>query len=310
VDPLVRKRLGTAIRLLFGLVGLAFLAIAFRSNWDRSRQQILPSAWSFGGASALALGGLSFGARGWVSLLSGEASDSALARGFYTSQLGKYVPGALWQAAGQIGMAARAGVTTSRAVTAFPIHAIAQAAAGGTVGAGLLLVGWKTALAIRFASLSGLLLLPLLRRRWMVKALDVLSSLVNRDWPESYVPSQARILRSYGLAVIWVSASGAGFMLLASSVHATPSMAPAVPAFALAWTAGFLALPFPSGIGVREVVLIAVLGGSGSAAPLVGASVAHRLVTMAAEVVMIAWAAVRRSATLSSGRSPPGAGPI
>src|SRR6266516_7535109 len=162
MNPVVRKRLGVGVRLLLGAIGLLFLVVAFRSNWHRSRQQVLPSPWALGEAFVLVLTGLALAGRGWGSLLTGEASGAALASGYYTSQLGKYVPGGVWQAVGQVGLARRAGVSTSSAVTAFPVHAIAQATAGGTVGAGLLVAGTGIPFAIRVASLSGLLLLPLL----------------------------------------------------------------------------------------------------------------------------------------------------
>ena len=51
---------------------------------------------------------------------------------------------------------------------------------------------------------------------------------------------------------------------------------------------GFLAVPFPSGIGVREAVLIATVASPSGAGPVIVASVVHRLVTMLGELVMIA----------------------
>lgn len=308
--PIVPERrrqrwLGLALKIAFTIAGLVFLAIAFRRTWDRSRQHVLPSAWALGFAWVLAMVSLSFLAKSWVSLLSGQARGPALASAFYTAQLGKYLPGGVWQAAGQVGLARRAGVTTAFAVTAFPIHAIVQAAAGGTVGVALAFLGWRVPLPVRLASLSGLLLLPLLRRAWMVRAVGILARLLRRTWPETLVPSQARILRSYAIGIAAVVSSGAGFMVLASSLRTGISMAALVPAFALAWTAGFLALPIPAGIGVREAVLIGLVGSGGAAAPLIGASIAHRLMTIAAEVVMIGLGAVREKRMPDRGAQSP-----
>jgi hypothetical protein len=309
MKPAARRRLGTALRILFAIVGLAFLAVAFRDDWGRSRQHVLPSGWAFLGAFLLLLVVVALSARAWVALLSDRAQGAALARGFYASQLGKYVPGAVWQAASQVGLARRAGVATAQAVTAFPVSAATQATAGGTVGAGLLLVGWRIPLSLRLASIAGLLLLPVLRRTWMVKAVDILGRILKRGWSESLVPSQSRILRSYAYNVGTLILSGTGFMLLSTSVHAVTSTAACVPGFALAWTVGFLALPFPSGVGVREAVLIAVLGRPGAAAPLIGASIAHRLVTIVAELTMILWATIRGARELRVKSGPSGAGP-
>jgi uncharacterized membrane protein YbhN (UPF0104 family) len=67
-----------------------------------------------------------------------------------------------------------------------------------------------------------------------------------------------------------------------------------VPAFAVAWTTGFLAVPFPSGIGIREGVLIAATGSPSGAASVIAASIVHRLVTMVGEIVMILFSRRRR----------------
>jgi glycosyltransferase 2 family protein len=309
MNPVFRRRLGVGVRLLLGGIALVFLVVAFRSNWDRSRQQVLPSAWAFAEAFVLVLVGLVLGARGWASLLSGEASGAALAGGFYTAQLGKYVPGGVWQAVGQVGLARRAGVGTSSAVTAFPVHAIAQATAGGTVGAGLIVAGQSVPLAIRLASLSGLLLLPLLRRAWMVRVVGLLARVLKRSWPGSLVPTQSRILRSYCYAVGSILSNGVAFTLLALSVHAVPSAIAGVAGYALAWTAGFLAVPFPSGVGIREAVLIAIFGPFGGTAPIIGASVAHRLVAIVAELLMTVWASTLGARRIAVGSGTPRAGP-
>jgi glycosyltransferase 2 family protein len=300
------RRPGPLIRPLFGMVGLVFLAITFWETWNRSHQRVLPSGLALGGAALLGVVVLAFAGRSWASLLSGRAPRVALARGFYVSQLGKYVPGAIWQAVGQIGLAQRAGVDTSLAVTAFPVHAITQATAGGTIGAGLLLFGWNVPLRLRIVSLSGLLLLPLLQRSWMVRVLNALGRVTKRTWPDELVPPQRSIVRSYAWASAALLVAGLGFTLIASSVHAETSAVASVPAFAVAWTVGFLALPFPSGVGIREAVLIAVLARPGSTAPMIAASLAHRAATISAEASMILWVSIRGRRVPPDSRSPGG----
>ena len=289
----IKRWVGLGLRILFGIAGLVFMGIAFQRTWIRSRQDVVPPAWRTAGAGALILAGLVFASRSWAALFGEEASGRALARGFYTAQLGKYVPGGIWQAVGQVGLATRAGARWSHASTAFAAQAVTQVAAGGTVGAGLLAFGWGLPWGIRLSALLSLLLLLPLHRAWMLRAVRFLLRVMRKEAPDDIVPSQERILISYGWAVGTILGSGLAFALLASSVDATPSFAAATPAFALAWTAGFLAIPFPSGLGVREAVLIGILGGTGGAAPVIAASVAHRLVTMSGEVLMILVARVR-----------------
>src|SRR5438105_12183179 len=124
------RHLGRALRWLFGLAGITFLVIAFRETWRRSQGLPIPKAWAFAAAELLLLFGLLCLARGWARLFSDPGINRSLAAGFYTSQLGRYIPGAVWQFFGQVGLATQAGPSLSRASTAFGVHAAVQLAAG------------------------------------------------------------------------------------------------------------------------------------------------------------------------------------
>ena len=56
--------------------------------------------------------------------------------------------------------------------------------------------------------------------------------------------------------------------------------------FIAAWVIGFLVIPIPSGVGIREAVLVAIVPGA-TAAPLLAASLAQRLVAIAAELLAV-----------------------
>lgn len=282
-----RRRLWRTLSVLFGLAGTIFLVIAFRATWDRAQTDVVPPLPTILGAAALAILGLLTASRGWGVLLESDIRAGTLARGFFASQLGKYIPGGVWQAMGQVGLAARAGVPMRRAAIAFPVHVITQAAAGGAAGAGLVFVTSALTGPARFLPLLGLLSLLFLSRRWMVRALHFMRRLLPRGADEETLPSQRAILRSFAWSLVTFLLSGLAFALLARSLGVSSLLAGAL-AFALAWTAGFLVLPLPSGVGVREAVLIATLATPENAAPVIAASVLHRLLTMAAEVALIA----------------------
>lgn len=280
--------LGRALRVLFGIVGLVFLAVAFRETWDRSQQTVLPSTVHLASAGALMLGALAFGSRGWACLFDAPGKHKALRGGYYVGQLGKYMPGGVWQAVGQVGLAKGTGIPASRAVAAFLTHAVVQAAAGATVASSLSVLRSDLPPVLRLGSVLGLLLLIPLRRDWTVRVVGLVGRLVRRaDVPDDLIASQRGILCSYGWTLVTTITSSFGFAILAWSVRATDSPIAAVPAFAFAWTVGFLAIPFPAGLGVREAVLIAMLDTGAGVAPIIAASLAHRLVTMIAELVMI-----------------------
>lgn len=287
-----RQRWGKVLRILFGVLGVAFMVLAFRHTWDQSQTHAFPRWWYIAVAEVLVIVGLAGASRGWIALFDGRGSDRALAQAFYTSQLGKYVPGAIWQAVGQVGLSRSADVSLAQATTAFPVHALTQVAAGGTVGAALAIVGLHLPGWIRLLAALGLVLVLPLRRVWMVRVLDAIARRFKKASSED-IPSQGAILRSYAWGIWTLVWSGAAFALLAHSLDAADPAIAAVPAFAAAWTVGFLAVPFPSGIGVREAVLIATVASPSGAGPVIVASVVHRLVTMLGELVMIAFTKTR-----------------
>lgn len=287
-----KRRIGGILRIVFAVLGLVFMAIAFRHTWDRSTSHELPRWGYLLGAQALALISLAGASRGWVCLFEGRGSDASLAQAFYTAQLGKYVPGAIWQAAGQVGLSRSADVSLAQATTAFPVHALTQVAAGGTIGATLAIVGIHLPVGVRLLAVLGLVLVLPLRRVWMLWVLERVTRLLKKGSLED-LPSQTSILRSYAWGIWTLLWSGSAFAVLAYALHAASPAAAAVPAFAAAWTVGFLAVPFPSGIGVREAVLIATVASPSGAGPVIVASVVHRLVTMLGELVMIAFTKTR-----------------
>jgi glycosyltransferase 2 family protein len=262
--------------------------IAVLETWERSQGFPIPSVWAFAWAGLLVLGGLVLLAKGWVRLLP-RPSSRGIAGSFYASQVGRYIPGVVWQPAAQIALATRAGATLPQASTAFAVHAVVQAAAGGTVGATFLAVGWGLPLGIRLLALSTLLPVALLYRAALGWAVAMLGRLFGRTFPRALIPSQGAILISYGWTVATVAANGLAFWILLSSVDGGVPVSVAVPAFALAWTVGFLVVVFPSGIGVREATLILLIGTASGTTPLIAASLAHRLVIIVAEGVMITW---------------------
>jgi glycosyltransferase 2 family protein len=295
-----RRRLGLALRVAFGLAGAAFLVIAFLHTWDRSAEVVAVSWWRL--AAALALGAIALALMFWAwHALVGGGPRRALAWGFYVSQLGKYVPGGVWQAAGQIGYAARAGGTLSGASTAYAVFAVTQAAAGGLLALTLGAFHLELAVPLRLGLLAAGGLVLLLHRRWMVGAVRLVRRVLRREVTDALVPAQRAILASWLWMVAALAASGAAYALLLGGLGVPGFPVAAVPALAFAWVVGFLALPVPSGIGVREAVLLATLAPLAPIPALIAASVYHRLVMMSAEVVMIGaarwmpWPAGQRS---------------
>jgi hypothetical protein len=98
------------------------------------------------------------------------------------------------------------------------------------------------------------------------------------------LPPQAAILRAYLCALGNLAAYGAAFTVLLSDGGAVNPFV-AVSAFCAAWVAGYLVVPVPSGLGVREAVLVAALPDLATAS-LLAASVAHRVLGIVAEAAL------------------------
>jgi hypothetical protein len=288
--------LARAARLVFAAAAVAFLILAFVQTYDRARD-VMPAWWRVGLSAVCALAGLAFAGRSWLALFDDAEPRGPLLRAFYGAQIAKYVPGGVWQAVGQIGLTARAGIAVERASTAFVVNALTNVAAGATVGSLVAFAGPTPKLPVRLLSLAGLSALLLLHRGWMTRAVAVARRVARRPAGPDVVPGQAAILRSYAWCLGTFVAAGAAFGFVLADAPAGWSALTPVAAFGLAWTAGFLALPFPSGLGVREAVLI-VTAGSSAAAPVIAASAIHRLVTIVAEALWILGtrAGVRRGA--------------
>jgi hypothetical protein len=304
--------LGPILRWSFGLAGVAFLVIAFGETWRRSQGLPIPRVWAFLSAAGLILFGLYCLARAWGRLLGGHRGNRALAAGFYASQLGRYIPGAVWQALAQVGLATRSGIPLPNASTAFVVNAVIQVSAAGLVGASLAVFGSGVPLTARLLALLALLSLLLLRRAWLVRALQVVERLARRTLAESLVPSQRAVLSSFGWTLGAVLANSVAFALLLTSLPGGAPIPASSSAFALAWLIGFLAVPFPSGIGVREGVLLVTIGFAVPKSHVIAASVGQRLVLIGADLLAIISSRIRLRAhprPASAPRESDAAGP-
>ena len=229
-------------------------------------------------------------ARAWIAVFGGHAHSRAsrtrLAGSFYASQLSKYLPaGGLLQAASQVNLAAATGLPLGRVAVAFPVAALCSLVAGGVLGVGLAfdsqLPSW-----VRVLAACGLASVALLWRRIMAAALTAARRLVHRMPPVDRLPSQQDILRCFVWAFLGLASFCAAFTVLVGSLAEDVSPGIAFSAYAVSWVIGFLAVPVPAGVGVREFVLVALLPDLG-AGPLVAASLALRLIAIATEIVAI-----------------------
>jgi hypothetical protein len=173
---------------------------------------------------------------------------------FFVANLGRYLPGKLWQIAGLAYLARGEGVTASTAVAA-ALLGQALALTGATlVGLPVLLQGeWGLELGAPWIAGAVALVVLILTFPGVVRwGLGVWFRLARGEFPDGWRPPPLFGLRwavLYGAG--WV-AQGIGFWMLARSFGLSLDPAQAASAYAAAYLLGYLVLPAPAGIGVRE----------------------------------------------------------
>jgi uncharacterized membrane protein YbhN (UPF0104 family) len=204
---------------------------------------------------------------------------------FFVSQLGKYVPGGVWNvvAAGELG--ADHQVPRRRSLSAMLVTLFVSVVSGLAIGV--------PTLALTAGGLEGAyrwlwLLLPvavaLLAPPVMNRVLATVMRLARRE-PLEHPLTTRGTLAAVGWAVVSWAVAGVQIWLLGLGVEveASPAaLARVVGAYAIAWVVGFLVLVVPAGLGAREVVLLALL------APLVPNDGAVLVLVLVSRIVLTA----------------------
>lgn len=200
-----------------------------------------------------------------------HVSFADAARIWNVSNLGKYVPGKVWQISAMAVMMQRIGVPLAASGAAALVLTIANvvvgfalvlalgartlsAVPGGVVGVGALV-------AVAAAGLAAApLLVPRLAR--------AVGRLLGRDLSRLTVPFAAVWRSALGCLIAWLL-YGVAFRLFTSAVlgEAPGGLLPYVVAYTGSYLLGYLALLFPGGIGVRELALTSALPALGLMSP-------------------------------------------
>lgn len=287
------------IEAIVYLLGLAGLVVAVRSVSGSSGQ--LPGPIPLVGAGLAGLVSILAAGHQWSSLLGLEGRDGLVARrSFYTAQLSKYLPGGgAVQVTSQFVLTKRLGIPGGRIAAATLLAALHSATSGLALGV-LIVFEPELPTWIRIAVLG----LPLVLMTSHPAVLRLLFRLVARVSGrfERANPSfgSASIVRSLALGLVNLVTIALSFAILAHAADGDLRFVPLIGAFCLAWTAGFVVLPLPSGVGVREVALLFLVP-STTEGVLLTAAVGQRLLTLVAEVSVVAvaalWSRVAQPAT-------------
>ncbi|MDQ3735194.1 MAG: flippase-like domain-containing protein [Actinomycetota bacterium] len=315
------SRLAVLVRVARILVFLAIagsITYAIYTLWPDVRDTWLAlNPWAIALSVAAALTAMTANVMAWHAVLRElDHRVPVIDAGRITlvGQLGKYLPGSIWAFVLQMELARRAGIPRARAFAA-----------------SLILVGIATTAAL----VLGLMGLPALREVggaavWGVLALipvavvcampPVLSRLVNlflrllRREGLGHGLTYRGLSRIFGWSLVAWVLFGVHFWVLSSGLEGAgaPNLAEAIGAFALGMTAGLLAVASPSGLGVREAVLVALLAPFAGLGAALGVALASRLILTVADVLAASVAVVsaRLTGTDSAAGAPVGREPV
>jgi len=304
VDPLEQGRERPAgprfpfwIRAAFGLIVLGGVAYAvFDAGrdvdgipWPGPALVVL--------SVALLLAMLAAGARAWDVLMRGHAHGRDLLRAFALAQVSKYVPGGVAQVLGQAGHSRQAGASTSAVVTGMTAQALVGVLAPGLTSVVVLMAvddepsaGARVLLGVACTLGTVLLLSP----RFLTAV--VRSRMVARlpGVRHLEIPAGDVLLRAYAWGLVALLCLGLAFAaLLLPSVDSGRDAVLVTLSYAVAFLVGFLVIPVPAGLGVREGALVALVTPVVDAQSALATAVLLRVLQLGVDVVVASGILVR-----------------
>ncbi len=256
--------ISTVVGTLIAVLGGVFVASRLVGEWPEARQALRGAAWWWTvPATVLAGAGMTWHGLQWracLQALGAEADGRRVLTWYFLGQLGKYIPGGIWPVLGRGELAHRHGVSRPVAYNSVALSmAITYLAAGvavvclvpfGQAGEG---GTWWLVLAVPV----GLVLLhPVVLGRLLVVAEKVLG-----DGSHPQIPSWSATLVLIVRHVPGWLLIGVSTWMMARAFDPGAPVVPVVAAGIFSWIVGFVAIPVPGGLGVREAAFVAAAGG-------------------------------------------------
>ena len=260
--------------------GASWLGEVSRYSWNLNAGQLVLSA-------ILLILSLSLTPSGWVVIcrsMGSKISTAELFAAWYSSQLGRYIPGKIWLFAGRAGYLKARGMKLSRAGATTAYELFFTVASVGLIVVILALISPEVfqhsgGRAAAIAASSAILLLPLLH--------PVQSYLCKRKGIDhEKLPS----LKTAAFSVLiysslWLVRGLALFLLLKGTGLTELNFAHSLAAAPLSWLAGYIVFFVPGGIGVREAAAAAIAA-PGLIAPAAIAIAGQRIFMALVEIVL------------------------
>lgn len=247
------KHLGVAL----SIVGLVFIARVLAIYWPDVREAIrgIAPAWCLI-ALVAATSGMTIMAIGWrlvLDCLQVRMPVRQVVSIYFRGEASKYVPGAVWTLLGRAELTRRFGVSPSSAYASVFLSLATLWTACALVAGAFLLASRRVQLG---AVILGVALVGLLAVHPRLTRFAFRFGSPVREAPTIRWGQISRAVLFYVPAWLCV---GTASWALANALHADVAWSQLMWATATAWLAGFLAVPVPGGIGVRESIFVAML---------------------------------------------------
>jgi uncharacterized membrane protein YbhN (UPF0104 family) len=265
--PRISAGLVRVAGILVALLALSLCGLALADQWasvkvaiEHADYRLLVVAFL-----AAALGMSELGVLWWQCLrVFGERSSLHDSMAWYfAGELGKYLPGGVWPVLGRGELALRrGGISRSTGyATTLISYAVMVAAAAVTCGLAVpalaidnYVPGWEW-LVVGLIPLAVVGAHPVVFGRLLQAARRATKGRVNLE-----TPSWSKMLGLIAIAVpTWVLV-GVSSVFVARSLHFDQNPFRIAFAAVAAWIIGFLAVPVPAGLGLRELIFVALCG--------------------------------------------------
>ena len=293
---------------VFAAVGLACYAVV--TDWAQIRGALGELGfWSLAAAIVSILAALATTVQMWRLLLGSMGSPlplSAAARIMLVGQIGKYLPGSVWPVLAQMELGREYRVPRSRSASASVLVMLLTLIAGLLIA--LVTLPFAAGpMPYRWALLAAPVLLVMLYPPVLNALISWLLRLA-RQPPLEQPLTAAALLRAMGWSFgTWIC-YGLQIWILATRLGAPAGKTAlvAVGGFAFAWSVGFIVVFAPAGAGIRDVLLLVLLGSVLSTADAAAVVLVSRVLMTAADLLSAAVAArfVRRPPPEAAGRDP------
>lgn len=319
---LPKGRIAVVAQWIIAAAVIGFAARELARQWSDVGPALtgLDPDWTrIGASSAIVLATYALLIQAWRAMLtvwSESLSIGPAARIWFVSNLGKYVPGKVWQIAAMGTMAQRVGVSGAAAIGSSLIVNLVSIVAGFAVIAGTAAGKAAEAVGARDSALThhtaqtlvvaiaivgglALLLAPIVVPRLVV----LTGRMTGRRIPIPTLPARAIWVAAGATTAAWLL-YGIAFALFAHgvSLRATGNAPSYIAVYTGSYLAGYLALFAPGGLGVREGVLVLAmpLFGLASAADAAVIAVTSRLWLTVLEILPGLLLLYRRPGTRST----------